>query len=363
MTLDISVVIPTHNQQARLSLVLCGLSCQSFDGDVEVLVVDDGCTDDTASVVDGYRESGALNVRLLRGIGRQGRSASRNRGLLEAKGRLTVFLDADALPAPDLLAHYQAAFESHEGPVLLSGLQYHLPELEYLADPRIASVNGNSDLPSVVRDFIGTRGERLAVTETMVRDDFDAIHARARRGSYPNEGTVRRQDEARRLLQARPRSAAAWLAFIPHNGAAATSLLRAAGGFDCHIPFSEGWELAYRAQRQHNASIVAVEGATYHLYHHHDFSDPAQVRTRYDAIEYMAAKHRDPRIRLVYFWYAHLWRDPFIPEAAVIDDLFEFERLYQDLPEAAWRQYETVLQNHPNQLPLKEIEITYESCA
>jgi hypothetical protein len=57
------------------------------------------------------------------------------------------------------------------------------------------------------------------------------------------------------------------------------------------------------------------------------------------------------------------WRDPFIPEAAVIDDLFEFERLYQDLPEAAWRQYETVLQNHPNQLPLKEIEITYENCA
>ena len=360
--MDISVIIPTYNQQARLSLVLCGLSCQTFEGQFEVLVVDDGCTDDTASVVAGHHEAG-LNVRLLGGIGRQGRSAARNRGLQQANGQLTVFLDADALPGPELLACYADAHTAHDGPVLLSGMQYHLPELEYLADPRTAAVNGTPDMPSVVRDFIATRSDQLAISEALVRDDFDAIHERARRGSYPNEGTVRRQEEARRLLQVRPRSAAAWLAFIPHNGAAATSLLRAAGGFDCDIPFSEGWELAYRAQRQHNASIVAVEAATYHLYHHHDFLDPAQARTRYDAIEYMACKHRDPRIRLVYFWYAHLWRDPFIPEAAVVDDLFEFERLYQDLPEATWRQYEAVLQNHPNELPLKESEVTDGSCA
>jgi glycosyltransferase involved in cell wall biosynthesis len=361
--MDISVIIPTYNQQARLSLVLCSLSCQSFKGDLEVLVVDDGCTDGTETVVEGYLASGALNVRLVHGIGRQGRNASRNRGLQQATGRLTVFLDADALPGPELLARYFEAFLAHDGPVLLSGMQYHLPELEHLSDPRTAAIDADSDLPSVVRDFIATNGDRLTVTETMVSNRFEEIHERARRGSYPNEGTVRRQEEARSLLQTRPRSTAAWLAFIPHNGGAATSLLRAAGGFDCDIPFNEGWELAYRCQRQHNAAIVAVEAATYHLYHHHDFSDPAQARTRYDAIEYMAMKHHDPRIRLVYFWYAHLWRDPFIPEAAIVEDLFEFERVYHDLPESTWRQYEMVLQNHPNQLPLKDIEASYGSCA
>jgi hypothetical protein len=258
---------------------------------------------------------------------------------------------------------YYQTFASHDGPALLAGMQYHLPELEYLSDPRTATVDSSLTLPSVVRDFIDSSRDRLAITEAMVRDDFHSIQKRAQRGSYPNDGTVRRQDEARRLLQARPRSAAAWIAFIPHNGAAATSLLRTAGGFDCDIPFSEGWELAYRCQRQHNAAIIAVEAATYHLYHHHDFGDPAQARTRYDAIEYMATKHRDPRIRLIYFWYAHLWRDPFIPEAAVVNDLFQFERLYHDLPESKWRQYEAVLQAHPNQFPLKEIEVRYGSCA
>lgn len=360
--MEISVIIPTYNQEARLSLVLCGLSCQRFSGDFEVIVVDDGCTDGTPQLVETWCQAG-LNVGLVQGIGRQGRNAARNRGLAAAKGDLTVFLDADALPAPDLLARYHAAHREHDGPALFSGMQYHLPELEHLADPRAATVRGGADLPSVVRDYLHTRAADVALTEELVRDDFEAVHERARPGSYPNDGTVKRQEQARSLLRQRPRSAAAWLAFIPHNGAGPTAMLRSLGGFDTAIPFSEGWELAYRAQRQKGAAVIAVDARTYHLYHHHDFSDPAQARVRFDAIEYMAAKHGDPRLRLLYFWYARLWRDPFIPAAAVVDDLFEFERLYQDLPEATWRQYEAVLQHHPNQLPLREIEVTYGSCA
>lgn len=355
--MDITVVIPTHNQRERLALVLRGLACQTFPRDrFEVLVVDDGCTDGTPDLVAGLARRGELPARVVRGIGRQGRCRARNLGLREAQGRLTLFLDGDALPAPDLLQRYEEAFASGRGPRLLSGMQYHLPDLEYFQDPQTGTVVEGAEVPSVVRDYLAAHRDELVVTEAQVRDDFASIHRRARRGSYPNEGTIRRQDEARALLRRRPGSGSGWLAFIPHNGAAATQLLRDAGGFDVDIPFNEGWELAYRLQRRHGASVQPVEATTYHLYHVHDFHDPAQVRSRYDAIEYMAAVHRDRRIRLVYFWYAHLWRDPFIPDAAVVDDLFEFDRLYQELPEAGWREYETVLQNHPNQLPLREIE-------
>ena len=361
--MDVSVVIPTHNQHARLALVLAGLARQTLPHDAfEVLVIDDGCTDGTADVVSGYERGGQLPVRLLGGA-RCGRNAARNLGLEAARGALTVFLDADALPAPDLLQRYVEAARTHTGTALFSGLQYHIPDLEYLADPRTGEIMVDVDVPSVVADYLVKRREALILTEAQVRDDFDRVRSRARVGSYPNEGTVRRQDEARALLRARPRSTAGWLAFIPHNGAGATSLLRAAGGFDTEIPFSEGWELAYRVQRQHGGCVVPVEAATYHLYHHHGVNDAAQTRSRYDAIEHMAVKHRDPRIRLVYFWYAHLWRDPFIPEAAVVDDLFEFERLYQELPDAAWHQYEVVLLQHPNQLPVREIEVNYGTCA
>ena len=46
MNPDISVVIATHNQRARLRLVLCGLAGQHFPKErFEIIVVDDGCTD------------------------------------------------------------------------------------------------------------------------------------------------------------------------------------------------------------------------------------------------------------------------------------------------------------------------------
>lgn len=355
--MNVSVVIPTHNQRERLGLVLHGLAGQACPGlEFEVLVIDDGCTDGTEGVVAGFQVRRELNVRLVRGIGRQGRCRARNRGLQEAVGELTVFLDGDALPAPDLVARYWQAHRAAAGPVVLSGMQCHLAELEYFQDPQRGVLVDGVDIPSVVRDSLAARLDDLVVTEALVRSDFGRIHRRSQAGSYPNEGTVRRQEEARALLRERPDSAVGWLAFIPHNGAASTELLRAAEGFDSDIPFSEGWELAYRLQRHHGARVQPVEASTYHLYHHHDFSDPDQARTRYDAIEYMAAKHRDPRIRLVYFWYAHLWADPFIPDTTVVEDLFEFDRQYAELPDDLWLQYETVLRNHPNQLSLKPVE-------
>ena len=328
-----------------------------------MLVVDDGCTDDTAAEVARWQRVEGLNLRGLRSIGRQGRCLARNRGLESAQGALTVFLDGDALPGPNLLEMYWDAFCANDAPTVLSGHQHHLPELEYAADPRTGSVTTGCEIPSVVKDLLVQRREEVVVTEAQVRSDFEAIRHRARPGSYPNDGTIRRQEEARGLLQERPNSTAGWLAFIPHNGAVATSLLRSAGGFDADIAFSEGWELAYRLQRYYGAVVRAVEADTYHLYHHHDFGDPSQVQARHAAVEYMAAKHRDPRIRLVYFWYAHLWADSFIPDEAVVKDLIEFDRLYQELPDTAWQQYEAVLRHHPNQFPLRNVEVNYESCA
>ena len=64
----------------------------------------------------------------------------------------------------------------------------------------------------------------------------------------------------------------------------------------------------------------------------------------------MVNKHADPRIRLLYFWYAHLWSDSYIPDEAEAD-LFELERLYEELPEEIFAEYMTVLANHPTHLP------------
>ena len=97
---EVSVIIPTHNRSGLLSLTLRSVLWQR-DVDVEVVVIDDGSTDDTAAMVGGVQDP---RVRLLRHEVAQGVSAARNHGIAEARGRWVAFLDDDDLWAPDKLA-------------------------------------------------------------------------------------------------------------------------------------------------------------------------------------------------------------------------------------------------------------------
>jgi glycosyltransferase involved in cell wall biosynthesis len=359
---DISVIIPTFNQKERLRLVLCGLENQSLESSrYEVIVVDDGCTDGTSEMVAQSIEDGECgNLSLISANPKKGRSAARNRGLEEAVGDLVVFLDGDALPAPDHLERFAQAFEEHGPQCLLCGMQYSLPELEFFKDPQTGSLYPDVPVASVIKDFVGLRHQELIITEEMIVGDFDAIRSRAKEGFYPFEESKRRQEEARALLQVRPDAESTWLAFIPHNGAGPRQLLLEAGGFDEEIPFSEGWELAYRLRRDHDCDIRWVQADTFHLYHYHPFLDPEggkrEGQIRYRAIEYMVAKHDDERIRLLYFWYAHLWPDFYIPQEAVVQDLVHFDQLYNGLCADSWRQHQVILEHHPSQFLKQAIE-------
>jgi len=361
--MHITVIIPTHNQRERLRLVLCGLACQTTPKqDFEVLVVDDGCTDGTADTVEEVRAAELPNARLLSCGQNRGRNAARNMGLSSASGELAVFLDGDALPAPDLLEQYTRSRATHGSRSVLCGEQYCLPELEYLQDPEKGALVQDVLLPSVLRDFVIARREQFAVTRDMVRNRFGLIRDRARAGGYPFEESEQRQLEAMELIQQRPSAPLAWVGFIPHNGAVDTDLVRSVGGFDEDIPFSEGWELAYRLQRESQASVYSVRAESYHLYHYHPFAGPeaarAQTAVRHRAVEHMARKHADPRIRILYFWFAHLWSDPYLPEELLTDGLLELDGLYKGLPEDVWREYEMILDQHPTLLALPNLEET-----
>ena len=350
--MELSVIIPTHNQAERLCLVLGGLRRQTLAAEYfEVLVVDDGCTDGTAAMVAEIRMA---NLRVMNLQPNQGRNRARNLGAAEARGELLVFLDGDALPAPDLLERYLEASHRHGPRAVFCGFQRCLPDLEYLQDPQTGAVVQDA-VASVLQDFLAARCASLRITEEMVAGDFAAIHARSSEGGYPFPESRRRQDQVFALLAKKPDSAVGWLGFIPHNGAVPRVLFEAAGGFDPQIPFSEGWELAYRLQHNLGAQIRALPAAvTYHLYHYHPFEEPQEAgreaQRRYDAIEYMVAKHRDERIRLLYCWFAYLWPDPFIPAEALVEDLLHFDRLYRELPAYQWEEYQIVLQYHPAQL-------------
>ena len=99
----ISVVIPLYNKEQSIAATIQSVLAQTYT-DYEIIVVDDGSTDNSLKVVQ-ERVSELENER-VRIIHQEnaGVSAARNKGILESKGKYIAFLDADDLWAPNYLA-------------------------------------------------------------------------------------------------------------------------------------------------------------------------------------------------------------------------------------------------------------------
>jgi glycosyltransferase involved in cell wall biosynthesis len=96
----LSIIVPAYNEESRLPETLEKIASyiRASKRDTEVLIVDDGSTDRTAAVAQEMRERvGDLRV-ISNGVNR-GKGYSVRHGMLEARGRLALFTDAD-LSAP-----------------------------------------------------------------------------------------------------------------------------------------------------------------------------------------------------------------------------------------------------------------------
>jgi dolichyl-phosphate beta-glucosyltransferase len=95
-----SIVIPAYNESARIDRTLHEVvECVRMNGwDAEILVVNDGSTDSTARQILAIGE-GAPEVTLLENPGNRGKGYSVRHGLLQARGEIVMFTDAD-LSAP-----------------------------------------------------------------------------------------------------------------------------------------------------------------------------------------------------------------------------------------------------------------------
>ncbi len=98
--IDVSVIVPTHDRSTWLCQSLRSVLWQR-DVDLEVIVVDDGSTDDTTGTV--VKNIGDRRIELIRHETPQGVSIARNHGAEEAAGEWLAFLDDDDLWAPTKL--------------------------------------------------------------------------------------------------------------------------------------------------------------------------------------------------------------------------------------------------------------------
>ncbi len=106
---EVSIVVPTHNHAALVGEALESVFAQTYRN-YEIIVVDDGSTDDTADVLKPLIERGLIRYIYQQ---KQGVSAARNRGIVEAHGRYIAFLDSDDLFEPAKLEIQVKYLEDH----------------------------------------------------------------------------------------------------------------------------------------------------------------------------------------------------------------------------------------------------------
>jgi glycosyltransferase involved in cell wall biosynthesis len=111
--MKLSVVIPCLNAAATVGVQLDALANQHWDQPWEIVVADNGSTDESPKIVESYKDR-LPNLRLIDASARRGQPYARNRGAAAARGVSLAFCDADDEIAPGWVAAMGNALLAHD---------------------------------------------------------------------------------------------------------------------------------------------------------------------------------------------------------------------------------------------------------
>ena len=133
----VSVILPTYNRAEYLPRAMESVLSQSYEN-LELIVVDDGSTDNTREVVNAYQDA---RIRYMRTPSNRGVAAARNAGIRRASGEYIAFQDSDDKWLPGKLEKQMQVLAEAEPDV---GMVYHIMsrvdsenEVYYIPDPCI----------------------------------------------------------------------------------------------------------------------------------------------------------------------------------------------------------------------------------
>ena len=244
--MKISVVTPTHNKVEMLQRTLTSLDGQDLPWcEYEVIVVDDGSTDETSVFLPRYRPNHGWKT--VRQEQNRGRAAARNRGLALATGELIVFLDDDMDLVPDFLRAHR---EFHERRAHSAGIGNVIMHPDVAVAP--------------IDRYMSTRGAQKIQG----------------RGPLP------------------------WKYFSTNNASVLREDLLAIGGFDENFVYYgfEDLELAWRLEKERSVSFGYVPGARSLHIHAHSLDDVLAKKTLCgrSSLRYFFEKHPEVRRELGY---------------------------------------------------------------
>ena len=106
---EISVVMPVFNGSSTIKTAIDSILKQSYH-DFELIIVDDGSTDNTVEIIKNYQER---RIKLICNKVKMGIASSLNRGLAAARGKYIARMDADDYSLPDRLLKEKVFLDNH----------------------------------------------------------------------------------------------------------------------------------------------------------------------------------------------------------------------------------------------------------
>jgi len=125
--MEASIIIPTYNRRDILRRVLITLFNQTYPKDAyEIIVVDDGSTDNTELVAE--RLSAPCSLRYFKQE-KKGPAAARNYGLRKAKGEVIIFIDSDIMVSPRFIEEHLRYHKQYDR-IIVRGPVIHTSNME-----------------------------------------------------------------------------------------------------------------------------------------------------------------------------------------------------------------------------------------
>jgi glycosyltransferase involved in cell wall biosynthesis len=163
----VSVVIPTRNAAETVGGQLAALAAQTYTGDWELVVADNGSTDDTAPVLHRWADR-IPHLRVVDASGRLGSAAARNAGVAASRGELLAFCEADDVVTPEWLAALVATAPEYD---MVSGTI----EPGTLSSPEARAWRGFPPTPLGLLSFGGFLPFAVGASCGVWRDVLDAV--------------------------------------------------------------------------------------------------------------------------------------------------------------------------------------------
>ena len=168
---EVSVVIPAHNAAMHIREAVESALAQSLPP-LEIIIVDDGSTDDTRAVLDPFVVSGKVRYFAQEN---QGPAAARNAGIRQSRGALVAFLDADDLWCADKLMRQLPRFENPAIALVYADMSFfgdaHGPKASFFSVA--APFRGHIFMPLVRTNFIPTSSVVVRKDAALAIGGFD----------------------------------------------------------------------------------------------------------------------------------------------------------------------------------------------